>query len=118
MTAIDNDATEAARKSGEIAEGDTKRITLAPDPTKPTVAMAFKTVVEQFGQLTFTRIYQGVIRKGDTYTNTRTGKSTRIGRLVRMHADDRADIEVGEAGDIIAVVGVDCATGIPSSAAT
>lgn len=111
VTAIDNDATEAARKSGEIAEGETKRIVLSPDPTKPTVAMAFKTVVEQFGQLTFTRIYQGIIRKGDTYTNTRTGKSTRIGRLVRMHADERQDIEVGEAGDIIAVVGVDCATG-------
>ena len=111
VTAIDNDATAAARKSGEIKADEFKRITLTPDPTKPAIGMAFKTVVEQFGQLTYTRLYQGTLKKGETYTNTRTGKSVRFGRLVRLHADERQDIDIAEAGDIIAVVGVDCATG-------
>jgi elongation factor G len=73
--------------------------------------MAFKTVVESFGQLTYTRVYQGKIVKGQTYVNARTGRSVRFGRLVRMHANDREDIDFGEAGDIIAIVGVDCASG-------
>jgi len=73
--------------------------------------MAFKTVVESFGQLTYTRIYQGKIVKGQSYTNARTGKLVRFGRLVRMHANEREDIDGAEAGDIIALVGVDCASG-------
>ena len=73
--------------------------------------MAFKTVLEQFGQLTYCRIYQGKIKKGESYINARTGKSTRFGRLVRMHSDDREDVEEAGAGDIIAAVGVDCASG-------
>jgi elongation factor G len=96
-------------------EGETdphwNRVPLASDPTKPMVAMAFKTVVEQYGQLTYTRIYQGKIVKGESYINTRTGKRVRFGRLVRMHANDRQDVDVAEAGDIIAIVGVDCASG-------
>jgi elongation factor G len=73
--------------------------------------MAFKTVMEQFGQLTYTRVYQGKIVKGDSYINTRTGKKVSFGRLVRMHADQREDVDVAEAGDIVALVGVDCASG-------
>jgi elongation factor G len=56
-------------------------------------------------------LYQGKIVKGDSYINTRTGKRVRFGRLVRMHANSRDDIEGGEAGDIVALVGVDCASG-------
>ncbi|MBM83888.1 MAG: elongation factor G [Planctomycetaceae bacterium] len=89
----------------------TEKVKLTTSNDEPMVAMAFKTVVEQFGQLTYMRVYQGCLRKGDTYTNTRTGKRVRIGRLVRMHADDRADLDVAEAGDIVAAVGVDCASG-------
>ncbi len=96
-------------------EGETSptwnRVPLSSDPTKPMVAMAFKTVVEQYGQLTYTRLYQGKIIKGDSYVNTRTGKRIRFGRLVRMHANEREDVEFAEAGDIIALVGVDCASG-------
>lgn len=96
-------------------EGETdphwNRVRLDSDPNKPLVAMAFKTVVEQYGQLTYTRIYQGKIVKGESYVNTRTGKRVRFGRLVRMHANDREDVEFAEAGDIIAIVGVDCASG-------
>ncbi|MEQ9410390.1 MAG: elongation factor G [Fuerstiella sp.] len=92
-------------------DGKPARVRLSNDNKDPMVAMAFKTVVETFGQLTYMRIYQGTIKKGDSYINARTGNSVRFGRLVRMHANDREEIDVGEAGDIIAVVGVDCASG-------
>ncbi len=87
------------------------RVTLTESDDDPLVAMAFKTVVETFGQLTYMRVYQGKIVKGESYTNTRTGQKIRFGRLVKMHANDREDIEEGCAGDIFAVVGVDCASG-------
>jgi elongation factor G len=113
ITAIDVDATEKAKQAlagtGEAVEPI--RVRLSSDPNAPLVAMAFKTVVEQFGQLTYMRIYQGTIQKGESYINARTGKKVRFGRLVRMHANDRTDIESASAGDIIAVVGVDCASG-------
>ncbi len=109
ISAIDIDATEKARKADPQAEE--VRVSLATDPSKPLVCMAFKTVMEQFGQLTYTRIYQGTIKKGDSYINTRTGKKVRFGRLVRMHSNDREDIDSGSAGDIIAIVGIDCASG-------
>ncbi|MFH5802574.1 elongation factor G [Alienimonas sp. DA493] len=92
-------------------DGKASRVPLKPEADLPTVAMAFKIVQEQFGQLTYTRIYQGTINKGDSYINTRTGQKTRFGRLVRMHANDRADVETAGPGDIIAVVGMDCASG-------
>ncbi len=95
----------------EDEDGKPKRVELKPEPDLPTVAMAFKIVQEQFGQLTYTRIYQGTIKKGDSYINTRTGQKTRFGRLVRMHANDRADVDEAGPGDIIAVVGMDCASG-------
>lgn len=92
-------------------DGKQPRVKLTNNSKDPMVAMAFKTVVETFGQLTYMRIYQGQIIKGDSYINARTGNSIRFGRLVRMHSNDREEIEVGEAGDIMAVVGVDCASG-------
>lgn len=92
-------------------EGNPTRVVLEDVEDKPLVCMAFKTVMEQFGQLTYTRIYQGKIVKGESYLNTRTGQRTRFGRLVRMHADDREDVEGAGPGDIIAVVGMDCASG-------
>jgi elongation factor G len=91
-------------------EGEEK-ITLEPDFAKPLVCMAFKITDEQFGQLTYTRIYQGTLNKGDTIWNTRTGKKTRVGRMVRMNSNDRDNIDSAGAGDIIAMVGVDCASG-------
>ncbi|APZ94701.1 elongation factor G [Fuerstiella marisgermanici] len=99
-------------KDAELDEdGAPPRVKLTNDDKDPMVAMAFKTVVETFGQLTYMRIYQGQIKKGDSYVNARTGNSVRFGRLVRMHSNDREEIDVGEAGDIMAVVGVDCASG-------
>ncbi len=97
------------------AKRDTKDgeevITLEPDFEKPLVAMAFKITDEQFGQLTYTRIYQGKLNKGDTVYNTREKKKVRVGRMVRMNSNDRENIDVAGAGDIIALVGVDCASG-------
>ncbi|MBF0313689.1 MAG: elongation factor G [Oligoflexia bacterium] len=87
------------------------KIDLIPDKTLPMVAMAFKITDDPFGQLTYTRIYQGTLTKGDTLFNTRTGKKVRVGRIVRMHADDRENIDSAYAGDIIAMIGVDCASG-------
>lgn len=92
-------------------DGRPPRVKLTNNSKDAMVAMAFKTVVEAFGQLTYMRIYQGVLKKGENYVNARTGQSVRVGRIVRMHADDREDIDAGEAGDIVAVVGVDCASG-------
>jgi elongation factor G len=92
-------------------QDNSKTFPLTPDPKEPMVAMAFKLVEDPFGQLTFLRIYQGTIQKGETYYNQRTGKKERIGRVVRMHADKREEIDSAGAGDIIAVMGVDCASG-------
>jgi elongation factor G len=96
-----------ARKVGNEAE----KIELKPDTNLPFVGMAFKIVEDPFGQLTFMRIYQGKAVKGEMYINQRTGKKERFSRIVRMHADKRAEIDVAEAGDIVAIIGVDCATG-------
>ncbi|MCG8648863.1 MAG: elongation factor G, partial [Pirellulales bacterium] len=88
-----------------------KKIDLKPDPNAPFVGMAFKIVDDQFGQLTFMRIYQGSISKGGSYVNQRTGRKERFSRLVRMHSDKREEIETASAGDIIAVMGIDSASG-------
>jgi elongation factor G len=84
---------------------------LVPDPKKPLVAMAFKIVDDPYGQLTFMRIYQGSIAKGEAYINQRTSQKQRFSRIVRMHADEREEIDTAEAGDIVAVMGVDAASG-------
>lgn len=86
-------------------------VPLASDPAAPLVAMAFKITDETFGQLTYTRIYQGTLVKGQAYRNARTNRMQRIGRIVRMHANDREDISDAGPGDIVALVAVDCASG-------
>ena len=72
----------------------------------PLRALAFKIMDDQYGALTFTRIYSGKISKGDTILNTFTGKTERIGRLVEMHANSRIDLDGAVAGDIVALVGL------------
>ncbi|BAY89614.1 MULTISPECIES: elongation factor G [unclassified Tolypothrix] len=86
-------------------------VNLYPNPDDPLVALAFKLTVESFGQLTYTRIYSGTLKQGDTVYNSRTGQRVPIGRLVRMHANKREEVKFAEAGDIIALLGVDCASG-------
>jgi len=90
---------------------DESEITVKVDPDKPLVALAFKLDEGRFGQLTYLRIYQGTLRKGDSIVNSRLNKSIRVGRLVRLHADEMEDITDAGAGDIVALFGVDCASG-------
>ena len=97
--------------NGRDPADETKKIELKPDSEAPFVGMAFKIVDDPFGQLTFMRIYQGEIKKGETYVNQRTGRKERFSRIVRMHSDKREEIEVARAGDIIAVMGIDSASG-------
>jgi elongation factor G len=100
---------ECAKPTALNEKGE--KVILNPDKEAGLVCMAFKITEEQFGQLTYTRIYQGTLRKGDTIWNSRTKKKVRVGRLVRMHANDRENIDEAHAGDIIAMIGVDCASG-------
>ncbi len=76
------------------------------DPEKPLRALAFKIMDDRFGALTFTRIYSGQLKKGDTILDTATGKSERISRLVEMHANDREEVDSAQAGDIVALIGM------------
>jgi len=88
-----------------------KQIMLRPDPQAPCVAYAFKLEDGPYGQLTYIRIYQGRINRGDELFNSRSKQKFKVGRVVRMHADHMEDIESAIAGDIIALFGVDCASG-------
>ncbi|MEM6691064.1 MAG: elongation factor G, partial [Planctomycetota bacterium] len=88
-----------------------RTVALSADANGQTVLMAFKTVIEKFGQLTYLRLYQGKLERGWKLKNVRTGDAVRFGRLLRVHSDKRQEIEAAEAGDIIAVIGVDCASG-------
>jgi elongation factor G len=88
-----------------------EKIEIPSDKNLPLVAMAFKITEDTYGQLTYTRIYQGTLKKGESHFNPRLNKTQRIGRIVRMHANDREELDVAVAGDIIAMVGVDCASG-------
>ncbi|MEO1590972.1 MAG: elongation factor G [Cyanobacteria bacterium J06632_22] len=84
-------------ETGEFAEVTTDH---------PLRALAFKIMDDRFGALTFTRLYSGVLSKGDTILNTATGKTERVSRLVEMHADSREEIDQAQAGDIVAIVGM------------
>ncbi len=92
-------------------DDDAAPVMLSSDPSAQTVAYAFKLDEGRYGQLTFLRVYQGTLTKGDTVIETRTRKKTKIGRLVRMHADKMEDITAATAGDIIGLFGIDCHTG-------
>jgi elongation factor G len=90
---------------------DEKEVSLETDPEMPVVALAFKLEVTPYGQLTYLRIYQGTIGKGDNLIITRTQKKLKVGRLVRMHAGQMEDLTRAYAGDIVALFGVDCNSG-------
>ncbi|MFK7768733.1 MAG: elongation factor G [Mariniblastus sp.] len=110
VVANDN-SKQKPNSNADPANDHVDKIQLSCESDEPAVAMAFKTVVEKFGQLTYLRVYQGQIEKGRSYVNARTQKSVRFGRLVRVHADQREEIERAMPGDIVGVIGVDCASG-------
>jgi len=86
-------------------------VPLAAKDDMPTVALAFKLEDGHYGQLTYIRIYQGSLKKGDELRNNRTGRTFKVGRLVRMHASAMEDIQYAPCGDIVALFGIDCASG-------
>ncbi|WP_044963873.1 elongation factor G [Sorangium cellulosum] len=90
---------------------DEAEVVLSSDSDKPLVMLAFKLEDGRFGQLTYLRVYQGNLTRGGEITNTRTGKRHKVGRLVRMHADEMEDIDSAGAGDIVAMFGIDCNSG-------
>jgi elongation factor G len=101
---------EVTNEALDISKGEEK-VNLTSDVNAPFVALAFKLEEGRFGQLTYIRVYQGQLKKGDTIVNSRTGRDVRIGRLVRMHSDEMEDILDASAGDIVGLFGVDCASG-------
>jgi elongation factor G len=96
-------------KAKDVKTDKTVDIRLNSDA--PFVALAFKLTMESFGQFTYIRVYSGILNQGDTIYNSRTGEKVQVGRLVRIHADKREIINQAVAGDIVALLGVDCASG-------
>ena len=103
--------TEIDNEAHDQTDGE-KKIVLDPDPTKPFVGLAFKLQQDKYGQLTYFRVYQGQVSMGDTIINTSNEmRKVRVPRMFRMHSEEREEIEVARAGDIIAVYGVEAASG-------
>ncbi|MGD1832967.1 MAG: elongation factor G [Sphaerochaetaceae bacterium] len=92
-------------------DNDEQSVVLKSDENLPPVILGFKLEDGQYGQLTYIRIYQGKIKKGDELINTRSRKKFKIGRLVKMHASSMEDINEAGCGDIAALFGIDCASG-------
>ena len=88
-----------------------EQVELVPDENKPCVSLGFKLEDGQYGQLTYVRVYQGCLKKGEELYNTRSRKKFKVGRLVRMNSASMEDINEGVPGDIVALFGVDCASG-------
>jgi len=90
---------------------DEKEFPVSNDSEDPLIMLAFKLEDGRYGQLTYVRTYQGSLNKGNTIINSRTGKKVKVGRLVRMHSDEMEEIDSCGAGDIVALFGIDCASG-------
>ncbi len=101
---------DVSNTAGDLSR-ENAPVVLESDPAAPLVSLAFKLEDGPYGQLTYLRVYQGTLAKGDTVQNVRTEKTLKIGRVVRMHADKMEDIGAIPAGFIGALFGVDCYSG-------
>ncbi|UTC47086.1 elongation factor G [Treponema vincentii] len=86
-------------------------VVLSTNPDDPVVSLGFKLEDGKYGQLTYVRIYQGTLKKGGELYNTRSRKKFKVGRLVRMNSAEMEDISEGGPGDIVALFGIECASG-------
>jgi elongation factor G len=100
------DPTEVPPQPEVDIDGNETGEVAVVDPDRPLRALAFKIMDDQYGALTFTRVYSGRLQKGTMILNTFTGKTERVGRIVEMHADDRKELEGAQAGDIVALLGL------------
>jgi elongation factor G len=92
--------------TGMDPKNDNAEITRKPDDKEPFAALAFKIATDPYGNLTYFRVYSGILEKGSYVYNARSGRKERIGRILRMHANSREDIDSIGAGDIAAAVGL------------
>lgn len=104
------DPTEVQNFALDLDHNEEK-VELKAGENLPTVALGFKLEDGQYGQLTYVRIYQGSLKKGSELYNTRARKKFKVGRLVRMHSNNMEDINEGTPGDIVALFGIECASG-------
>jgi len=102
--------TDVTNMALDLTE-DEKEFAVTNDPKDPLIMLAFKLEDGRYGQLTYTRTYQGTLAKGDTIYNRRTGKKVKVGRLCRMHSNEMEEIDSCGSGDIVALFGIDCASG-------
>ncbi|MEE4137553.1 MAG: elongation factor G [Desulforhopalus sp.] len=102
--------TDVVNMALDLKDGE-KEFQVSNNPDDPLIMLAFKLEDGRYGQLTYIRTYQGKLAKGDTVFNSRTGKKVKIGRLCRMHASEMEEIDSCGSGDIVALFGIDCASG-------
>jgi elongation factor G len=103
--------TEIVNEAIDLTSDEQATVVVEANPDKGAVALAFKLEDGRYGQLTYVRIYQGKLDRDTFITNTRSGKHAKVGRLVRMHADEMEEIQDVGPGDIAAIFGLDCHSG-------
>lgn len=86
-------------------------VSILPNASDPLVALAFKLIEDEYGQLTYARLYAGTLKPGDRLYNSRTQQQTRVNRLIRIEVNKRQDVDSAVAGDIVGLIGPDCASG-------
>jgi len=105
---LSNTAVQRVTENGQSVE---KQIELQATTKAPVIGLAFKLEERPFGQLTYFRLYQGTLKRGDYLWDTRQGKRVKVQRIVKMHANSMEDIQEAHAGEIIALFGIDCSSG-------